>query len=85
MLKKWFRSNPLLNFFFSMMTLLSIQVLFSLVALCKAQERHCTYVPEPPLFHPAIWDYEEVKVVVNDSKLMGVTKMPFYIIGFLTF
>lgn len=65
-----------------MMALLSVQVLF---LLCKAPARHWTYVPEPRLFHPAVWGYEEVKVVVNDSKLMGVTKMPLYIIGFLTF
>lgn len=27
--------------------------------------------PEPTLFHPAKWDYEEIRLVSNDSSLLG--------------
>ena len=58
------------NLFVAMLALLTIQASCSLPN-AYAQESYWAYVPDPPLFHPATWDYEEVKVVTNNSLAMG--------------
>lgn len=55
----------------TMITLLTIQVLLSILPFCTAQGKFWTYFPEPSLFHPATWDYEKAQVVGNESKMMG--------------
>lgn len=54
-----------------MIALLSMQMPLSLLPICAAPEQFWTYVPGLPLLHPAAWDFEEVRVTVNDSRLMG--------------
>lgn len=50
--------------------MLTLQV-FSLFPCTLAQETYWGYVPEAPLFHPATWDSEDIKIVSNNSFLLG--------------
>lgn len=58
------------NHFLATLTELALRV-FCFVPSALAQDTYWAYVLEPPLFHPAMWDSEEIKLVTNDSSLMG--------------
>lgn len=88
-LKKWFRtlsrSSPLLNFFSPTITLLSVQVSFSLYHYARLRSdigllslsHLCSILQFGIMRKLKLWWMIQV-----DG---GVTKMPLYIIGFLTF
>lgn len=58
------------NFFMTMFTLITIQLL-CLLPCTYAQKPYWAYVHDPPLLHPATWNFKEIKVVSDDSQLMG--------------
>nr|XP_045012935.1 endogenous retrovirus group K member 25 Env polyprotein-like [Jaculus jaculus] len=60
------------NLFVAMLSLLAAEIwCLSLFPVVAADMSYWAYLPDPPMFHPASWDFGPIKVTTNNTDLLG--------------